>query len=476
MKIVSFIAAATPRGADHVVDGRAGGRPFPFPCPASLGRVARPAAAHDTSVRPGGPCPTTTVEAAPDAPGRSALWVPRVLLSPVYFTTEWLLRRPLGAALSAAERADLPNILYNFFAFGPDHKAGIAPIAFVDFGFNRASASTGSGTTRSSGDDLRVHASFWTNDWIGASLVQRVRFHGKDSVQLKLVGVRRPDHVFYGIGPGHAPVGPEPLRGGQARLRVLVDFPLLACQQDRRRRRGALGVVPRWPLRGRSGILQNVAANVFPLPDGFGAWVHRRVQRRSGGSRFAPAVPGRGLGGAPRGAGGAGQRTCASRRARDGCHTAAGAGGFWDVNGKPARHQPVGDSDVLRPAGRPARPLHGARHRRGRCPLTRCLPGSHAGYFPGRLVDRSAAVATLRYKWPIAPWVAGSLQGAVGNVFAEHLQGFDTRLLPLLRRLRHRERQLPDSSFELIVGFGTETFEHGGQIDSLRLALGITRF
>jgi hypothetical protein len=33
-----------------------------------------------------------------------------------------------------------------------------------------------------------------------------------------------------------------------------------------------------------------------------------------------------------------------------------------------------------------------------------------------------------------------------------------------------------DSSFELIVGFGTETFEHGGQVDSLRLAVGITRF
>jgi hypothetical protein len=26
------------------------------------------------------------------------------------------------------------------------------------------------------------------------------------------------------------------------------------------------------------------------------------------------------------------------------------------------------------------------------------------------------------------------------------------------------------------VGFGTETFDRGGQIDSLRLALGITRF
>jgi hypothetical protein len=49
--------------------------------------------------------------------GEAALWVPRAVLSPVYFTTEWLIRRPLGATISAAERANLPNTLYNFFTF-----------------------------------------------------------------------------------------------------------------------------------------------------------------------------------------------------------------------------------------------------------------------------------------------------------------------------------------------------------------------
>lgn len=46
---------------------------------------------------------------APTTPGDVALWVPRVILSPVYFTTEWVIRRPLGAAVTAAEKVDLPN-------------------------------------------------------------------------------------------------------------------------------------------------------------------------------------------------------------------------------------------------------------------------------------------------------------------------------------------------------------------------------
>jgi hypothetical protein len=48
----------------------------------------------------------------------------------LYFTTEFLLRRPLGALITAAERANVPKILYDFFTFGPDHTAGIVPTAF----------------------------------------------------------------------------------------------------------------------------------------------------------------------------------------------------------------------------------------------------------------------------------------------------------------------------------------------------------
>jgi hypothetical protein len=37
--------------------------------------------------------------------------------------------------ITNAERANVPAVLYDLFAFGPDHRAGIVPTAFVDFGF-----------------------------------------------------------------------------------------------------------------------------------------------------------------------------------------------------------------------------------------------------------------------------------------------------------------------------------------------------
>jgi hypothetical protein len=415
-----------------------------------------------------GPRPTT--------PGEVALWVPRVILSPLYLTTEWLIRRPLGAAIIAAERADLPNVLYNFFAFGPEHKAGITPIAFVDFGFNPSVGAYGFWDDAFfKGDDLRVHVSFWTDDWIGASLVQRVTFHKKDSFQLKFLGVRRPDHVFYGIGPSSLQSAQS--RYGQDKLDfgALLDFPLW------RSSRIDAGVGVRTATfrdghyGGDAGILENVAAGVFPLPDGFArgyaaeyndilfALDSRRAFPAEGsGVRLeAQAEQGSDVRGAP---------------ASGWIHTAAGAGGFWDVNGYRRVLSLSALAMLSDPLGTAPVPFTELVTVGGDVPSPGGFPAPMPGFFPGRLVDRSAAVATLRYKWPIGPWIAGSLQGAVGNVFGEHLQGFEPKLLRFSGAFGIESDSSPDSSFEFVIGFGTETFDHGGQIDSLRLAVGITRF
>src|SRR5215510_5325989 len=60
--------------------------------------------------------------------GDALLVIPRVILSPLYLVSEYVLRRPLGFLVSAAERANLPEVLYDFFLFGPNHSAGIVPI------------------------------------------------------------------------------------------------------------------------------------------------------------------------------------------------------------------------------------------------------------------------------------------------------------------------------------------------------------
>jgi outer membrane protein assembly factor BamA len=97
------------------------------------------------------------------------------------------------------------------------------------------------------------------------------------------------------------------------------------------------------------------------------------------------------------------------------------------------------------------------------------------GYLPGRLVDRSAAVATLKYRWPIWSFIDGSIQLATGNVFGVHLEDFDPKLLRLSGSIGIESVGDPDNSVQLLVGGGTETFEHGMQIDSLRILVGTDR-
>jgi hypothetical protein len=451
-------------------------QPAPVPSPSPSSRpsaVAAPPAAP-TPKRPlpdydgRGPAPTTA--------GEVALWVPRVLLSPLYLTTEWIIRRPLGAAVSAAERADLPNVLYNFFAFGPEHKAGVIPIAFVDFGFNPSVGIYGFWDDAFfKGDDLRVHLSFWTDDWIGASLVQRIKLQGKSSVQLKLLGIRRPDHVFYGIGPksleaSQSRYGLDKLDAG-----ILFDFPLWRASKIDAGVGVRADTFRNGHYGGDAGILQSVAAGDFPLPDGFarGYTAEYNDVLVSLDSRRPYPAEGSGVRLEAQGEQGNDVRQSPGS---GWLHYAAGGGAFWDVNGyrrvlslsviamfsDPLGTRPVPFTELVTVGGDVAAP--GA------------FPAPMPGFFPERLVGRSAAVATLRYKWPIGPWIDGSLQGAVGNVFAEHLDGFDTNLLRFSGAIGIQSDSSPDSTFELVFGIGTETFQHGAQVDSVRLAVGITRF
>jgi hypothetical protein len=403
----------------------------------------------------------------PATPGEVLLWVPRVVFSPVYFTTEYLLRRPLGAILTAAERANVPAALYDFFAFGPDHKAGIAPIAFVDFGFNPSVGVYGfwdDAFVR--GDDLRVHVSGWNSNWIAGSFVQRTRFHDTDSLTLKVSAMRRPDQVFYGTGP--RTLQSSQSRYGEDRIgaSATADFALWRASKVQ----AALGVRRSTFYDGHyggdPGVVETAAQGTFPLPDGF---VNGYTAETNGvlvalDSRRPFPEEGSGV----RLEAQAEQGSDVSQAAGSGwLRYEAAAGGFLDLDG----HRRVVSLSLTTIFSDPlgSRPV----------PFTELVSlGGDApmpGFYPGRLVDRSAAVGTLRYRWPIGPWLDGSLQAALGNVFGAHLEGFDTRLLRFSGAVGLETDSSPDSNFQLLVGFGTETFDHGGQVDTVRLVLGISR-
>jgi hypothetical protein len=99
-------------------------------------------------------------------------------------------------------------------------------------------------------------------------------------------------------------------------------------------------------------------------------------------------------------------------------------------------------------------------------------PNLMPGFRAGRLYDESAFVTTLRYSWPIWMWLNGSLQAAVGNVFGERLAGLDARRMRFSGALGIESSGSRDSIFQALVGFGTETFESGAEVEVLRLSLG----
>jgi hypothetical protein len=400
-------------------------------------------------------------EPAPD-PG---LWIPRILLSPLWFTSEFLLRRPLGALTIATERAKLPEALYNFFAFGPDHKIGFAPVALVEFGFNPSVGIWGFwDDALVKKNHVRLHVELWPDDWFAETLTDRFEIDSRSTLQIRGAAFKRPDQVFYGLGPESAQYHQS--RFTEARLDASAMLRSYVWRSTRFELQGGLRKVDLSPGRYGSDPSLDVEARsgAFPLPYGFGRGYTAPYGRAlaSFDTRARKTAPGSGLKieAQAEGAGDV-EREPASGWIRWG----GSATIYVDLNdhgrvlsfaGAAAFADPVGD-----------RPI----------PFTELvmLGGDNwmHGFFPGRLYDRSAAVGQLEYTWPVAPLFNGTLQGALGNVFGEHLQGFDAKLLRVSAGFGLAFTSNPP--IELLIGFGTDTLDRGATVDSVRVSVGVPR-
>jgi outer membrane protein assembly factor BamA len=145
----------------------------------------------------------------------------------------------------------------------------------------------------------------------------------------------------------------------------------------------------------------------------------------------------------------------------------ATAGAFFDLNGRNRVLSIAATTRFANPLGHHPIPFTELVSLGGEGPMR--------GFYPGRLVDRSAAVATVRYRWPIWVWLDGSLQASMGNVFGEHLEDFKAARLRLSSAVGVESVGSRDGSFELLVGVGCETFDQRAKLDSVRIALGTNR-
>jgi len=406
-------------------------------------------------------------DGGPTKPGEPLLWVPRVLLFPAYVVSEYVVRRPIGALMAGAERAHLPETLYNFFMLDQERKVGWVPTFFVDFGFKpSAGVYFFWDDAFARGNDLRLHAATWGTHWLAGSVTDRIHLNRSDTFTLQASGIRRPDFRFYGTGAKS--VEGNVSRFGADKLEASGTFGVALGGLSRLDAGlGARSVHFRDPEEyRRTSTPTRAAQGFFALPDGFergyeAGFSRTQLRLDSRSSRPASQTGFRldieaEQGSAPRAGSPSGW-----------LRYGAIAGAFLDLNDR-ARVLSLSVATLF------SDPLTNAP-----VPFTELvqLGGSQPmpGFVPGRLFGRSAFVTTLGYHWPIWVWLDGTIQAAVGNVYEKHLRDFDTSLLRFSGAVGFETAGISDNPVQLLVGFGTETFDQGAQINSLRFVFGTNR-
>lgn len=465
------------------------------PAPSAVEAASTPAR---PALKPGEKRPVQDYDGREDttSTAEDALWLPRIVLFPVYLVVETFIRLPVGALTVAVESNDVIGELTNVFLFGPDNNIGIVPTAFVDFGF-RPSFGVYSfwNDFLVKGNDLRLNLGFGGLGFWRASIADRIPVdtpigtaRAKSFLQVEANVLTRSDLAFWGIGPrsrtedeggysvttfgggGRAHV--EPWRGtfleAWATLRKTTTGAGSCSDQVSIIENNSFTRICETPT-----IRRNILDGVYDAPAQYGrpyttvktgmrAALDSREERPAPGSGVAVDLSGELV------------TDIDEPKLGSWINYGATAAGFVDLTGTQrvlsltiaARFQDaLEDNKVI-----PFTELVGATHIENVPDLDLLR-----GFLPGRLLGSSAVAATVEYHWPIWAFLDGTMQAAVGNVFnGAHLDDFDPELLRFsflggIRSPNHR-----DHSFNLLVGFGTEPFVDGGSPTSFRFLIGGT--
>jgi hypothetical protein len=401
----------------------------------------------------------------PSSVGRAALWVPRIIVSPLYLTTRYVIAAPLGAFVTTAEKHHWPTLLIDFFTFGEDHEAGLIPLVLYDFGL-RPTVGLYFFWDRafSKANSFRASVAYGGSNWVAFGVSAGRKISNRVSISLSAGLSRRPDAPFYGIGPS----SPNDFESRYSYQRIDAASAVEWRPARPSLLRATVGVRD---FRFRSGsccndpsVTTRIALGEFPPPPGFGqpyTAVFGRGEfvidsrqprpRSQSGARLALNVE---------------EDIDTLNTPHSWIRYGGTLAGFWDITGE-ARVLSLSVTTIF------VNPTAG-----GPTPFTELatLGGGQpfVGYLYGRLVDRSAIAAQLRYEWPVWAFLDGELHAAVGNVFGEHLRGIRAGLMRLSTGIGVRSTRGTGPSFEFLVGLGTEPFDTGFRVSSFRLVFGST--
>ncbi len=400
----------------------------------------------------------------PTTAGDVLIWVPKIVFSPLWVVSEYVLRWPLGAAVSALDEAGLSSLL----ASESDYL--LFPTLVVDFGFRTSlGLYAGINDLWFEGHQVRLRGAFGGVGFYKVKVKDRVVFDdGRQRAGIFGVFRQRADDQFAGIG---SDVRYDRTTAGRFTKRVLqaggqYDYGLdrLTSLELRASARDIL-LDPQTRSGDRS-LADQIASGDVAAPPGFGdryttfasslrASIDSRaaLDDRSPWLRLELSL----------GADVSLQRPESLRWVNYGGEI---GGGFelgmpyrrvtWStavLMADPLDSEPIPFASLVS--------LGGSRYMRG---------------FGGRsLLGRSAFVSTLKYNWPIWVYLDGALHLAVGNVFDAHLENFAAEKLRLSFGPGISTNFIDeDSVFDVTVALGTDTIEQGAGVASVRVALGIT--
>lgn len=393
-------------------------------------------------------------------------WPLRVVLFPFFVVNEFFLRHPIGALVKAAESGQWVDQLVEIFTFGERKQFTIFPSALFDFGLKPSVGFNASWKyLGSDANTAKLHFGTWGPDWIALKGSDTYELSKTDRVYFEGSLVRRRDNPFFGIGPRSA-------QGDRSRYASTVSELALGYAADPWRSSSITTRAGSRTLLFQEGtccddpsVSESLARGRFTA-SGYGAGYAAGFQRVDivVDSRKPRPAPGGGLRIEgheetvfPVDAGNGAERRSWIKY---GGSVAAGV----DLTGT----QRVLSLEL---AGELVDPLAA-----GNIPFTDLVSlggGSRMpGYIRGRLVDRSAAVATLQYRWPIWVFLDGTIHASLGNVWGTRFDSFDVRASRISSGIGVRSNADRDSGFELLVGAGTDPLDEGFSVSSFRLLFG----
>lgn len=449
--------------------------------------VERPAIGQrrdvERELRPGEERPVPDYDGRPEPTSLAdaALWVPRVALFPLYVLTEYAIRRPLGWLVTTAERERWPAIIINFLTFD-ERRAGIVPTGMIDFGLRPSiGVYVFWNDVFAEDNDLRLRAAYGGEDMWLLRLTKRFSL---GAGQLALTGSyeSRPDNVFHGIGRDHDRARSRYFRS-VARLGALYSSEWYQSSYAR------IGAGAREVhLDGERGccgdpsLMDRVRDGAFEVPPGMNQVLDVLDQaievvfdsRPPRDPDLPPASdyhqpPGHGVRLAVRGQ--MSELMDQSLAFEDPIadawlHYGASLGGFVDLSGEQRSLGLTVAVDFVEPLGDGEVPLVDLVTLGGERPMR--------GFLAGELVDKSGAALRLDYRWPVAVWLDGTLLYEVGNVFGSALSGFQLGQLRSSYGFGLQAVGAQDHVFQLMLAFGSESFDDGGRLDTFRFVFGTT--